>query len=103
MRAFAQYGTDLLERVAEPLLTWHKDAELRLKKIILSEEKLEAQIAALKARLKSERQLCIKGWTDLTKDYKDWQKSLNGGDAKKIEKLEKNFLGKREKLRQQFI
>ena len=98
----SQYATDLLDRVAEPLLLWHKEAELRLKRIILSEEKLESQITALKARLKSERALCIKGWTELTKDYKDWQKSLNGGDAKKIEKLEKNFLQKREKLRTQF-
>ena len=82
---------------------FHKDAEVRLKKLMVSEEKLEAQIAALKARLKSERASCIKGWTDLTKEYREWQKSLSGGEAKKIEKLEKNFVAKREKLRAAFL
>lgn len=92
-----------MDKVAEPLLLFHKDAEVRLKKLIQAEEKLESGIAALRARIKAERALCVKGWTDLTKEYREWQKSLSAGDAKKIEKLEKNFLAKREKLRVSFL
>lgn len=65
-----KFGSDLLDRVAEPLLNWHKDAELRLKKLMQQEDKLEGAIAALRAKIKSERVLCMKAWTDLCKDYK---------------------------------
>jgi hypothetical protein len=98
-----KFATDLSDKVAEPLLLYHKDLEGRLKRLVLSEEKLESGIASLKAKVKAERASCQKGWTELTKEYREWQRSLAAGEAKKIEKLEKNFLQRREKLRQQFI
>jgi len=98
-----KFATDLIDKVAEPLLLFHKDLEGRLKRLVASEDKLEAGMLTLRNKIKSERAACIKGWQDLTKEYRDWQKSLAAGDAKKIEKLEKNFLQRREKLRQQFM
>jgi hypothetical protein len=98
-----KFATDILDKVAEPLLLFHKDLEGRLKRLITSEEKLENSIINLKNKVKNERNNCIKGWSELIKEYREWQKNLAAGDVKKIEKLEKSFLTRREKLRQQFI
>jgi len=97
-----KYAMNLLDRVAEPLLSWHKEAELRLKRLIQGEEKLESGMAALRARLKSERLACIKSWSELKQAYTDWQRALSMAETKKIEKAEKNFLTKRERCQKQF-
>lgn len=97
-----KFGSDILERVAEPLLNWHKEAELRLKKLVQQEEKLEAAMHTLRNKIKAERAMCAKLWNELVKDYREWQRSLASGDAKKIEKLERAFVARREKTQKLF-
>ena len=56
--------------VVDPLTLWYKDAELKRKKILQQEEKLETKMSELRAMVKRERIACIKQWQILQVEWR---------------------------------